>query len=184
MRKLDVKNFDARRYKKYLDRREMDAIAGRKLEQTYWQKRRRSKVLYAIYRMACKKQKCSMRHLGERILQLSNSRTRAIQRATAGEIPRFEKWLFACTLAGIPTAEAVVLWARESIPDHFSEYKHHVGVTLKRRKLKEMDWQADPTEEDLDSAREAYSFLKDEIGLEYGATSLPDEPKDLFHLGR
>lgn len=184
MKKLNIETFDPKRYAEYLDEQEMKAIAARKMEQTFWQKRRRSLVFREICKMACKKQKVSRRYLGQTMLALSNSRTRAIQRVSNGEIPRFEKWMFACKLAGISRADAVVLWARESIPDHFSEFKKYVGVTLKhRRKMKDMDWQANPSAEDLETARDALDFLRAE-GLEYGAKPLPDLPGQIPNLGR
>lgn len=184
MKKLNLDTFDPKRYAEYLDEQEMKALAARKLNQTFWQKRRRSLVLQEIYKMACRKQKVSRQYLGQTLLALSNSRTRAIQRVSNGEVPRFEKWMFACKLAGISRADAVVLWARESIPDHFSEYKKYVGVTLKhRRKMKDMDWQANPSEEDLQAARAALDFLKAQE-LQYGAKPLPDLPENIHHLGR
>lgn len=185
MKRPNIQKFDPKKYAEFLDEREMRMLAKRKTEGSDWyKKRRRSAVLREIYNMACRHLGISRTELGQRILQLSNSRTRAIQRVSHGEIPRFEKWLFACDLAGIPRADAVVLYARESIPDHFSEYKKYVGSTLKRRKLGDMNWQKNPSAKKLEEAREVYAFLKEDVGLQYGCKPMPELAKDLKNLKR
>lgn len=185
MRNINVEKFDPKKYAEYLDDKESRMLAARKLEGSAWhRKRRRSKVLAEINRLACERLGVTRGFLGQHLLQMSKSRTRATQRVSNGEIPRFERWLFACDLAGIPRADAVVLWARESIPDHFSEYKKYVGSTLKRRKLKEMCWKKNPTEKQKADALAAYKLIKDTAGLEYGARPLPELPEDIKNLTR
>jgi hypothetical protein len=79
----------------------------------------------------------------------------------------FDKFIVACRLAKIPRMMGVVLWAKASIPDEYSNLRQNIGLTYKG--LKPQSWPG--------TTPENKEMLKRAVTM--GAKMIPDDPKDI-----